>query len=421
MSKISSVSVESLSRCMRGANPSIDATAFAGASPEAICDQFEVMIVDILHCVAKPAKGILAMAAEHAYQDYLTKDERKQLADRLMAAISLCREKAKSMSSGIKLPQSIRNITSVLRKTGEQTLAVGLLQKAERIQGSPQPPKMSSFAARLKQHAKHVLLQSPKKLKTDDKPLARDPHDELQQLRDLYGLPRTSAAQTTCAQLIDIDSSQEVSCNSGAASSTQKVVQYVTPDAVVRLHPGGAKETATLVAGKKGFLVAYFGEEEVETEMPNLLLEMPIKRPAAAMKKPAVSKKPSVSAAASGAPDETSDAGGSEDGSGDASEGDEVVDVISPLDVALKPQPFNFGNGDKMYFVEASRAPESFYIMVKRSGESKQSHVVTVTKEQCERKGKNYKVIALQIWKRFARLGLCDKGKAIKHKAALLG
>ena len=104
--------VQNVCRCMRGAQPFIQASSFAGASQDEICEKYHEMIVDILYCCSKPYKGLLQNAAEKAYPDLLSKDECLQLAERLMAAISSCREKAKSMTTGKKLPDSVRNICS---------------------------------------------------------------------------------------------------------------------------------------------------------------------------------------------------------------------------------------------------------------------------------------------------------------------
>ena len=76
--------------------------------------------MDILYCCAKPFKGLLQNAAEKAYADILSKDECLQLAERLMAAITSCRERAKSMTSGKKLPDAVKNICSILRKVSDK-------------------------------------------------------------------------------------------------------------------------------------------------------------------------------------------------------------------------------------------------------------------------------------------------------------
>ena len=54
-----------------------------------------------------------------------------------------------------------------------------------------------------------------------------------------------------------------------------------------RLKPDGQKISAALEAGPAGFAVAKFGLISIETTAPNLLLGTVLKRPAAAIKKPA--------------------------------------------------------------------------------------------------------------------------------------
>ena len=83
-------------RSMRGSLPTVHASSFVGASPEDVCEKFEQMILDLLNDCPKPLRSLLQSAAERAYVELLSKDECRQLADRLLAAISFCKRKPKA-------------------------------------------------------------------------------------------------------------------------------------------------------------------------------------------------------------------------------------------------------------------------------------------------------------------------------------
>ena len=279
--------VQNVCRFVRGARRVIQVSSFAGASQDETCDKYEEMIVDILYCCSKPFKGLLQNVAEKAYADLLSKDECLQFAERLMAVVMSCREKAKSMTTGKNLPDSVKRICCVLQKVSCKELAASLAAKTQKLKAVSSP---ETFGGRLKRKAGEAMLRQPSDepapeplkapaVSSSSKKMSLE--DELQELRISYGLaPHASNA------FMEIESSQEGVASQAAASAS--FIQYMTPTGMVRLHPDGSKEAGKLQEGKHGFAVCVFGHEIVETEVPNVLVTLPLmKRPAAAVQPPA--------------------------------------------------------------------------------------------------------------------------------------
>jgi hypothetical protein len=407
--------VQNVSRCMRGAHPVIQASSFAGASQDDICEKYEDMIVDILYCCSRPFKGLLQTAAEKAYADFLSKDECLQLAERLMAAISSCREKAKSMTTGKKLPDCVKNICTVLRKVSDSDLAASLVEKEKRLKAVSSP---STFAGRLKRKASEALRKHPSETPLPE-PLKGPAvsssskknvslQDELNQLRASYGL--TSQPSEL---IMDIQSSQEEIASLPAASAG--FIEYMTPTSMVRLHKDGRKESGKLVPGKNGFAVAVFGKETVNTEVPNLLVTLPIiKRPAS--KRPASALVPPN--------DQPSDSEASESpvtAAEDPPDPSGMLPLVSlygdkALQVA-KPKPFEFPNGDIMYFTDAT---DQSYICVLKHGLKKKTLVVALTRVQATKHMIDFRKAILEIWSKLIEKGSCCKASALKYRQDIL-
>ena len=105
--------------------------------------------------------------------------------------------------------------------------------------------------------------------------------DQLNELRASYGL-----AIQPSKVVVEILSSQEEVPSEPVAPAGY--IQYMTPTEMIRLHKDGRKEVGKLVPGKNGFAVAVFGQESVATEVPSLLVTLPVmKKPAVAHKAPA--------------------------------------------------------------------------------------------------------------------------------------
>lgn len=423
-------SAKALCKVMRGSCAAVAAEDFLGASPEQVCVKFEDMLVDILYCHAKPCKSLLTSAAELAYDQHLSKDESCQMAERFMSAYSHCKAKAKSMTSGKKLPPSVKNICTVLLKVGDKELASSLVEKEKKLKGI-RPVSLASQCRRkaLEAMSPGPSCKKPKQASFEQVVQPKTLDDDLTSLRALYGLgpPKAEVGH------IEVLSSQEQ--NSSAAgpslvssSSTQaEFVQYETPTEVVRLYQGGEKIVSKLSQGDNGFAVAKFGSEVVQTELPNLLLLPLMKKPAAAMKRPAAAP----AAAPAGSGEEAQEAQEDEEEEEPKEEEEEVPDVLPASDKASlaatygekilvhKPKPYQFDNGDTMYFTDGT---DQCYITVATAGDSskKKSLVVSVSRSQAAKQHKDFRAVVIQIWNKLISVKSVSKESALQMKADLL-
>jgi len=419
-------SAKALCKVMRGSCAVVAATDFLGASPEQVCVKFEDMLVDILYCHAKPCKSLLTSAAELAYDQHLSKDESCQMAERFMSAYSHCKAKAKSMTSGKKLPPSVKNICTVLLKVGDKELASSLVEKEKKLKGI-RPVSLASQCRRkaLEAMTPGPSCKKPKQASFEQVVQPKTLDDDLSSLRALYGLGPPKAV----VGHIEVLSSQEQSSSAAGpslvcSSSTEaEFVQYQTPTEVVRLYQGGEKIVSKLSQGDNGFAVAKFGSEVVQTELPNLLLLPLMKKPAAAMKRPA--------AAPAGSGEEAKDAQEDEEEEEPQEEEDEVSDVLPESDreslaatvvekiLVHKPKPYQFDNGDTMYFTDGT---DQCYITVATAGDSskKKTLVVSVSRSQAAKQHKDFRVVVIQIWHKLISVKSVSKESASQMKADLL-
>ena len=190
---------------------------------------------------------------------------------------------------------------------------------------------------------------------------------------------------------------------------------------MIRLHKDGSKEASKLQEGKNGFAIAVFGDEIVATEIPNLLVTLAIRKKPAAAKKPATKKKKKPAAKKPAAASASCESlAGSNEASTEA-EAENDVPIASAKSAeyleAPKPKPFEFENGDVMYFTDAK---EQCYICVSRQGCKKKSLVVALTRAQANKHKVDFRSATLLIWKKLVEQGKCCKDAALQCRQDLL-
>ena len=231
-------------------------------------------------------------------------------------------------------------------------MAASLVEKEQRLKAVSPP---STLAGRLKRKAGVALhrhtsdaidpepLKAPAASSSSKQKVSLE--DELQELRASYGLTSQPSKTVMAVSCMEIQSSQEEVASQPAASAD--FIQYMTPTGMIRLHKDGSKEVGTLVPGKSGFAVAVFGKETVETEVPNLLVTLPV------MKKPAGVLQPPVHKPSESEGSESPEAHPEEEP--EASDVQQLVSVYGDKDLQVaKPKPFQFENGDWMYITDAT-------------------------------------------------------------------
>ncbi len=248
---------EDMAKAIRSEIACLDQVKYMKPDLDDVVEEYHSLILEMLRRTPRPTSALIRSAAAIAFPK-APMHECRAFGEQISNAVSHCRQKLKSMTSGKKLSEGVRRVTSFLQCS---------------LQSSPErettPP--STKRQKLEDNATDFL-----------RPPSR------QEVLALYGhLHSSSSSSSSSSSAIAgeanvIDSSQEM-------ETPKKYVVYMDSQvgALVRVHEG-QKEYASMRQGPRGFAMARFGadESEVETEMPNIMLEEPV------LKKPSVKRKP---------------------------------------------------------------------------------------------------------------------------------
>ena len=263
-----------------------------GKDNGAIADTYVLFIVAVLKSVPYPNKSQLIAAFRKCF-DSVTEEEASDFAAKIFRCISHCRIKKKSAKSGVKLSNGTKTIISWIRK------AHG---------GIPTSPLNKSLRKLANKVAGDSQKDSPKRSKVpkSSSSLSIGSSQKPDALRAMYGLSKATASEPTLPfetssseEVVQIVSSQEVETHAASHQETKAESKPLGKQwlcnkdlCVKRLLANGTFEHASMSPGSNGFALAQFEKEAAfQTEMPNILLDVPkvIKRPAS--KKAAAKKK----------------------------------------------------------------------------------------------------------------------------------
>lgn len=414
MSRIrNTASVSDMAKVFRG--NSIRASKFVGSSCDDVCENSHQLLEDILYCSSRPSKTLLEKALELACTQ-MSKDEQQQVAERILSTLAFLRAKQKCMISGKKYTDNVRRLCLIMKKISNPDLANSLHLGAKKIAGTPEP---LNITRNLKRESCRAFKESDaKKAKlpiasssSSSSTKAMDHATELERLMKIYGLPTEKSKSDAVCEVL---SSQEEGVKSSAATSATAAptfVQYSTPTGLVRLFSNGQKQEAAMSMGPSGFAMAKFGDELIQTEVPNLLLTEP-----RVFKRPATLKRPAAAKAAVVVP--------GHEGEGEEEEELEEDAVVEPVDklVAVygkqafqppRPKPFVLPDGSSIYFTDAS---QQCYICMCKAGDSKKHLLVSVGYKM----SKQFRNIVLQIWNALIKEQSVTKELALSLRKKLL-
>lgn len=303
-------------KVVQGAMKRLDPDQYNTTDMERFCDVYEEVMVDLLHISARPTRVLLKKAAEVVFQ--ASPSEAGFWAERVVAALSYCRQKKRSVTTGKKTGKAALRIMSAMQSPGRMSKfarkeARALRRRASETDSAPPLPT----AAR--QRLPEVALAPPLGKEVVQPGQARQKAGSLsrREVFELYGVEpdAMSISGESLAETVASSPSQEeeedeqeqageereeaegeksalASGSSGAVMAAPArspplpaMLQFLdsASKCMVRVLPSGERVAAIMVAGPNGFARAVFpGEAPVETEMPNLLLGSVLKRPAAA-------------------------------------------------------------------------------------------------------------------------------------------
>jgi hypothetical protein len=95
---------------------------FSSSDPEELCRRYKDFIIDLLYVTPRPTKGILVPGCLKAFE--VNAAQANMFSERILCAITFCRDKAHSMTSGKKVCriEGVKEIVDVMLKVKQTSL-----------------------------------------------------------------------------------------------------------------------------------------------------------------------------------------------------------------------------------------------------------------------------------------------------------
>ena len=310
--------VEDIVKVLRGSLPlGLKDKRYYEADPDKIAEHYETVMVDLLYVTARPQGTMLKEAAAQAWQE-TSVSEAAMWSNRICEAYSHCSNKLKNMVSGQKLPAATKRIALVIQKVRDQSIGESLRARALRIQLSPLQQPKATPGLKLKAQAASPQAAPKRKSVCDLEAIARLHGGEYKAAHDdAYGDDVFSAPpsqEDEEAEAVYVPASQDEVTLDKICAQDEVVLQNLDTARLVltRMYASGLEKDAEMRPGPQGFCIASFGSdsEDIETEMPNLMLQSVMRKPAATEK---TLKRPAAAADAEDGDAEDGDAGAEEE------------------------------------------------------------------------------------------------------------
>ncbi len=275
-----SADADDIAKIMRANRVIIDLKVLTGSMDDVIC-HYRNFLCDCLLATPRLIKPIIVEAALATCKD-ISKSEAELFANFMVQAVSYARLKSKSTSSGSKLHPAVLEVVRVLNKTGNQSVGQSLIAKAKSLQEedlqevSPKRKGPSEDCEPVSKISRVVPSGS-----------SSSSSSSYNAVMALYMMPiPTSRSHLLPPCIHEVASSQEDLLSQSPPRLTRSAKhyqQYVdgAQGCIVRVRSDGELQKATMTPGPVGFLLADFDGEIVQSEIPNIMLEV-MKKPAAA-------------------------------------------------------------------------------------------------------------------------------------------
>jgi len=242
---------------------------------DGVAEKWHVLLRQLLMRTPRLNVKAVAAAAHLAFELPLARG--LPWARALVDCVSYCRQKNKSATSGKKLSAAVFSIVTQLASTERRS-----------------PRRLWPGGVRSAN-----ALRSPKRKSPEDAAAPLAPKYDAKAIADMYRINVACVTPTrrTCQDAASEDISPGGNSSCIVVSSQSSVDAPAPPSlryldsqqlSMVQVKDNGESESAKLVPGPNGFATATFRDGHTcESECPNLLLTLPLKRPAAAKKRPA--------------------------------------------------------------------------------------------------------------------------------------
>ena len=255
--------VDDLLKIIRGNNVAVDLQK-AVKGLDYVAQNYQDFFSDCMKVTPRLSKPQLTQAFCMVHPT-LPKTDIKQFASSLVLAFAHVRQKSNSVSSGIRTNPVVFELGKQLKKSKPSTLGGSLVTMAKKKLAQPSLGSSSSSSQALlpiQSGVKHPMSWSDDE---DDWPICSKQKVHVE----------------------EIMSSQELQCKKSSLNAAQpaanQFIEFLDMKSckLVRKYADKLIE-ANMKPGDSGYALAWFGDECVQTEMPNLMLEPPVcKRPAA--------------------------------------------------------------------------------------------------------------------------------------------
>ena len=294
--KRNAISVEEMVKVYRANMREPNERFYASSDMEKVVANHESLLLDIATKTPNSTAKFFEKAAAKAYS--IKPHAAGLLGRQLHEALSFCRAKKKCMTTGKKLTTAVKAVAVALgaivmenpagdadAEANGADVAILSKRKSSSSMGDDGPTRrrMKSEAPQATMYPSRYDIMASYGVKPEDKvrSLQRNPtissDNSVELVEPLADGGSDDDNGGTAANLPDKASS--VGGRVGPAGD--KCIapkEYMAGRDWVRVHPGGAIEKAVVKPGPKGFALAYWPEsnDPVETEMPNVLLDIEV-------------------------------------------------------------------------------------------------------------------------------------------------
>ena len=274
---------EDILKCLKTEVSCLDPEVYNQLDHDSLCESYEMFLHAMFRCTARPTNAILEKACLQNFP-HASPGEIDKLVKAIQTCVKHIRLKVKHASSG-------KNMSLAMKRLGKSIHFTGQVWSGDENPKAKASPAKGAFAQRTS--AKRKLTRE---VSIGSSILPVEEQDPLCMFPETWKPSSGAAASSGVdASALHVISSAE---EEGHVAPQVSAAWVDNTKMVLRRHVDGRVQEATMSSGPNGFAMAAFGDETMESEIPNAALvafkQKGMKRPAAApkeLKRPAAAKK----------------------------------------------------------------------------------------------------------------------------------
>lgn len=285
------IKTDVLAQLLRGHVASLEDGKFGVGDMDQVVQSYENLLVSVAASTGRLKPSVVQAAALQVYE--CSPDVALHFAQRMVGAFSHCRKKLKSSTTGVKLSSSVRAVVNAMQGRPPMMSKRTSSCHSRSAPSAPALPvgKSDRDLASESENDEEESSSLPSPPKSA---LSMSPHEILRfygaQNFELSspGMQTRSPTVPKPMEVHEVLSSQDILSSQEVAPASLKLswIDQTAPMRMVRAFTDGSRVETPLEPGESGFAVARVGGETIETEVPNILLQLSqsgvLKRPAGA-------------------------------------------------------------------------------------------------------------------------------------------